>query len=189
MISIRHLAAIFLLTLAPATAGAQSSSPVWQAIADGSHIAIMRHARAPGVGDPLGFKIGDCKTQRNLDERGEEQAKAIGEAFRKNGIMDADIRTSQWCRTRDTAKLLDIGKPEDLVALNSFFRRPQRRAQQTEELLQWLQARKPGKPLVLVSHEVNINALTGISPASGEIVVFRLTGEGGVKLRGRIRPD
>jgi phosphohistidine phosphatase SixA len=189
VVTFRYLFILIPLLLLPVAAQAQSSAAVWQAIADGSHIAMMRHARAPGTGDPAGFKVDDCKTQRNLDDRGIEQAKAIGEAFRRNGITAAEVLTSQWCRCRDTAEFLDIGEPQELTALNSFFNARHQEAEQTRSLRAFLQKRQPGEPMVLVTHQVNITALTGVFPTSGEIVVFRIDESGKVRLKGRIRPD
>ncbi len=83
--------------------------------------AIMRHASAPGFGDPEGFTLGNCKTQRNLSETGREEARALGEAIRSQGIQLTAIFSSQWCRCLDTARELKLGKVQALPALNSFF--------------------------------------------------------------------
>ena len=76
----------------------------WSAMRDGA-IVLFRHANAPGGGDPPGFRLGDCTTQRNLDDAGRRQAQRIGEAFRARGIRVGAVLSSQWCRTRDTATL------------------------------------------------------------------------------------
>lgn len=80
---------------------------LWSALRGGEHVVLMRHAVAPGTGDPAGFELDDCSTQRNLSERGREQARATGERFRANGVTDAAVYSSQWCRCLETARLLD----------------------------------------------------------------------------------
>jgi phosphohistidine phosphatase SixA len=146
----------------------------WQALKEPGTIAIMRHALAPGTGDPAGFRLEDCSTQRLLDAKGQEQARAIGAALRDQGIRFDQVLTSQWCRTRDTASLLEIGPVIDTSALNSFFQDYSTRAEQTEAVRDLL-AKTDGK-LLLVTHQVNISALTGQSTRSGEMLVIRLTG-------------
>ena len=93
----------------------------WDAFDEPGAIAIMRHALAPGTGDPANLTIGDCSTQRNLDDRGRDQARAIGSALRERGIVFDVVLSSQWCRTLETAKLLGLGTVVDAPALNSFF--------------------------------------------------------------------
>jgi hypothetical protein len=97
------------------------SEAAWQQLRQGTAIAIMRHALAPGTSDPSGFKIGDCATQRNLSEEGREQSRKIGRLFRQKGINAAQVISSEWCRCKDTASLLDVGLVNTLPALNSFF--------------------------------------------------------------------
>ena len=101
-------------------------------------VAIVRHAHAPGTGDSTRFVLDDCTTQRNLDVRGREQAREIGAAIRAAGVTVHRVLTSQWCRCRDTARLLDLGPVEELPALNSFFRNPARADRQTAELREFL---------------------------------------------------
>lgn len=134
-------------------------------------IGLMRHARAPGTGDPAGFRIDDCSTQRNLDASGREQAQQIGERLRAAGVAAA-VFTSAWCRTRETAELLAVGPVEVLPALNSFFADGASRPAQTDAVRRFATEWTSG-PLVLVTHQVNISALTGIFPADGEMVVLR----------------
>ena len=81
---------------------------LWKALRDGGHVALMRHAIAPGVGDPAGFRLDDCTTQRKLSAQGRAQARAIGERFRANGITTAAVFSSQWCRCLDTARELAL---------------------------------------------------------------------------------
>lgn len=144
----------------------------WDALAEPGAVAIMRHALAPGTGDPADFALGDCGTQRNLDARGREQARKIGEAFRTRGIAFDRVLTSQWCRSRETAQLLDVGPVTDAPPLNSFFSNRSSRDRQTRETLDLI-AQTEGLPM-LVTHQVNISALTGRGTSSGEVVVFRV---------------
>ena len=137
-------------------------------------IALMRHATAPGGGDPSGFQLNNCTTQRNLSEAGRAEARAIGARFREAGIAFDAVYTSQWCRTRDTALELGLGTPIDAPHLNSFFADRSTGPAQTAETLAFIAA-NPGKRLLLVTHQVNITALTGITPRSGEIVLARLS--------------
>ena len=94
----------------------------WDALDTPGAFAIMRHALAPGTGDPARFALDDCSTQRNLDDRGRAQARRIGAAFAERGITFGAVLTSQWCRCRDTATLLALGPVKDAPAFNSFFR-------------------------------------------------------------------
>ena len=176
---------VFLIILASAV-HATDEKNLWHALRSGEHFALMRHAVAPGTGDPANFTIGQCATQRNLSGEGRDQARKIGERFRENKIDSARVFSSQWCRCLETAQLLDLGPVEELPALNSFFRRFERQASQTGALKQWLLQQDLSRPLVLVTHQVNITALTGIYPASGELVIVRRTREGGFESLGSI---
>ncbi|MFK8084228.1 MAG: histidine phosphatase family protein [Granulosicoccus sp.] len=151
----------------------------WRSVLQGTAIAIMRHALAPGTGDPTHFELDDCTTQRNLSDEGRAQASAIGDLFREKGIATAQVITSEWCRCRETARLLELGPPEPFAPLNSFFQNRQDADEQTRRLREampnWLQ---PGStPTVLVTHQVNISALTGNFTSSGEILIISLVDE------------
>lgn len=182
----------FLTLLLPLSASAQApadEAALWAALRDGGHVALIRHALAPGTGDLPGFRVEDCTTQRNLSPAGRAQARAIGARFRARGIDTARVYSSQWCRCLDTAREMALGEVTAFAGLNSFF------AGQGDEAAQTRAARKliadrigDGGPLVLVTHQVNITALSGIFPASGEIIVMRLDGEA-LSLAGRIRTD
>ena len=173
---------VILLVFLPGLAAAND----WAALDEPGAIAIMRHALAPGTGDPAGFRIDDCATQRNLDARGRDQARAIGAAFRERGIAFSVMLSSQWCRCRETADLLDLGEVVEAPALNSFFGNPARRAPQTRATLELL-SRTDGRAM-LVTHQVNISALTGFATRSGEVLVIRVV-DGKVDLLGRILID
>ena len=137
------------------------------------HHAIMRHARAPGVGDPAAFTLGDCATQRNLDEEGRRQARRVGDAYRAAGIGVETVLSSEWCRCMETAALLGLGSVQALPALNSVFRQSRAVGAEQSRAVAAVLAGLPGdRPAVLVSHQVNIDALVGRITASGETVIL-----------------
>ena len=158
----------FILCLLPAPLSAND----WDAFNNPGVVAIMRHALAPGTGDPANFDITDCRTQRNLDDKGRAQSKAIGEALRDRGIVFEAVYASQWCRTRDTAELMDVGTVEDAPYLNSFFSDRSTSAAQTAEAFRVVSA--ADFPLMMVTHQVNISALTGRFTSSGEILIINI---------------
>lgn len=174
-------AALLLAIVSAVPADAQDQ---WVALRADGAIAVMRHALAPGTGDPSDFTLGDCSTQRNLDDRGRAQARAIGEAFRVNNVRVDRVLTSEWCRARETAELLGLAPVSELPALNSFFADRSTRKAQTEALAAFLADAQDR--LVLVTHQVNISALTGRRTSSGEMVVIDVTADGKVDVLGSI---
>lgn len=158
----------------------------WQALSEDGWVVLMRHALAPGTGDPAGFELGDCTTQRNLSEDGRAQARAIGERFREQGVEVGAVRSSRWCRCLETARLLALGDVVPTPALDSFFRRQERAEAQTARVREMIEAWEGPGTLVLVTHQVNITALTGVYPRSGELLVLA-PGEAQMTLVGRIR--
>ncbi|HPV61730.1 MAG TPA: histidine phosphatase family protein [Thauera aminoaromatica] len=183
------LACLGLLLPIAAACAETDEAALWAALRDGGHVALMRHAIAPGVGDPAGFRLDDCTTQRKLSAQGRAQARAIGERFRANGIATAAVFSSQWCRCLDTARELALGEVVAFPGLNSFFADRGEEARHTAAVRALIgeRARSP-LPLVLVTHQVNITALTGVFPASGEIIVLRVDGDT-PSVAGRIRTD
>jgi len=180
------LLAIFGLWPAPAAAESdEEEKSAWAALRAGA-IVLLRHADAPGMGDPAGFMLGDCRTQRNLDAGGREQARRIGARFRAQKVRPGKVLASQWCRTMDTAKAAFPGLVEPAPVFNSFFQdragAPEQTAMARALLLGW----EGPSALVVVTHQVNITALTGIFPASGEGVVLRRAGNE-LRVVGRIR--
>lgn len=166
-------AAIVIAGLATATFAAADEAS-WQALREGRAVLLMRHATAPGLGDPPSFRLDDCTTQRNLDERGRAEARRWGDLLRANGIGSARLFSSRWCRARDTAQGMNLGEVRALPALDSFFEARERAGQQTAALREAVNALPAGAPVVLVSHQVNITALTGVFPRSGEALVLPL---------------
>jgi len=169
-------ACLVLAAAALLPAGAPATETIaWESLARSGHVALVRHALAPGTGDPRAFVVDDCSTQRILSARGREQARRIGDAFRAAGIARARVYSSQWCRCLETARLLDLGPVEPLPALNSFYQRAEERAGRLAALRAFLTDLEPdGYPVVLVTHQVTITAMTGGYPASGEIFVAAL---------------
>jgi phosphohistidine phosphatase SixA len=174
-----HLLFSSLLLLIP-TACAQTfaEAALWEVLKTGNGIALMRHATAPGTGDPAGFLLGDCSTQRNLSDEGRDQARRIGEQFRKQGITEMAVYSSQWCRCLETAQLLNLGEVAELPDLNSFFNDRSTEEAQTTTTRGFIAEYQGKFPLLLVTHQVNITALTDIVPASGEMIVLRKTSDG-----------
>ena len=153
----------------------------------GGHILMIRHALAPGNGDPPNFKIGDCSTQRNLNETGRTQARSIGDWLRANGVSSARVYSSQWCRCLETAKLMELGPVQELPALNSFYERIQDREPNLSALKDVI-SRQPadGELIVFVTHFVTISAVAGESVSSGEGVLVELDRDAGYKVVGNL---
>ena len=165
------------------------ATDAWTELARPGAIALFRHASAPGVGDPAGFKLDDCTTQRNLNDRGRAEARRLGEQFRSRQIAVGAVLSSQWCRTRETARLAFGEQARDAVAFNSFFLRSSeagksQTAQARAVLAAW---RGPGA-LVVVTHQVNIQALAGVAAASAEGLVVRFAADGSLKVVATIEP-
>ena len=140
----------------------------------GGHILMIRHALAPGTGDPANFQIGDCSTQRNLDDRGRDQARAIGDWLRSKGITSARVYSSQWCRCLETANLLKLGPVAELPALNSFYELTDNREPNLKALREFITKQPPdGKLIIMVSHLVTISAIADEAVSSGEGVLLR----------------
>ena len=153
-------------------------------------VVLMRHAIAPGGGDPAGFRLGDCETQRQLSAEGRAQARAIGREFRAKQIPIAGIRSSRWCRAIDTANLLNLGTVRTTPALDSVFTASEQVAERKKRMtLQMIRAhqRKSGV-LILVGHQANIIDLTGIAPASGGAVVVKADSMGRIRVIGELKP-
>lgn len=159
----------------------------WAALRQGGHVALMRHAEAPGgAGDPPGFRLDDCTTQRNLSARGREDAKAVGDRLKGEGVAIDRLLSSPWCRCVDTARLMDLGP----VAIEPTFSNAFVLSDQREALTEGARAliggwAGPGT-LFVVTHGANIRALTGYNPASGEIVMVTAGSDGAIREVGRI---
>lgn len=176
-----------LLALMTWPAAAQTLPP----LRDGD-VVLYRHALAPGGGDPPGFRVEDCSTQRNLSDEGRAQARQIGTALRQRlgTVAVTAVWASPWCRTLDTARLAFPGaavQPQEAFA--SFFQAPEREAAALAQARQQLAAWRGPGVLVVVTHQVNITGLTGVFPASGEGVALRWSSSGAQVLGRLPAPD
>lgn len=174
-------------------AGAASADEAGlKALAAGGHVAMVRHGlTTAGSGDPEGFKLQDCATQRNLVDEGREEARRLGQLLRERGIAIERVYSSEWCRCLETAELMDVGRVEKLSPLNNLFGRPQNRAQQVQALLELVAGWDGSGNLLLVTHGSTTGALTGVHPAMAEGVVLAPAPDSEEKFRvvGRIGPD
>ena len=176
------LAFCLLIAINPLEAAADEGE-AWSALRRGGFVALMRHADAPGgAGDPPGFKLEDCATQRNLSDKGRADARAMGARLKAEGIVIGRLLSSPWCRCLDTARLLETGPVEvEPTFSNAFVLRDRRRALTDEARAIVASWAGPGT-LLVVTHGANIQALTGYSPAPSELVVVA-TGPGDVLRR------
>jgi phosphohistidine phosphatase SixA len=176
-----------LLSASPAAAtDAGNDKAAWAALREGA-IVLFRHAQAPGVGDPANFSLGDCRTQRNLDTTGQAQARRIGDRLKREGVPVSALWSSQWCRARDSAALFALGPVREVGAFNSFFGAQGDEATQTAAARKLLLGWRQGGTLVVVTHQVNIRALTGRTIDSAEGVVLRRRGAN-LQVVGQVRP-
>jgi phosphohistidine phosphatase SixA len=183
-IPVRALIALCLSILVTEPSVADPTA-AWAALRKGGHVALMRHADAPGgAGDPPGFRLDDCATQRNLSAKGRADAAAVGARFRAEGVAVAKILSSPWCRCVETARLLALGPVETEPAFSNAFVLSDRRDALREAARAIIHAWSGGT-LLVVTHGANIQALTGRNPASGEIVVVA-AGSGPLRQIGRI---
>lgn len=184
-----RFAALLLAAFACTVASlAQADEALWQALQGGGHVILIRHATTvPGTGDPPGYRLEDCASQRNLSEAGRNEARRLGQVLRERKVPVGEVRASLWCRCLDTAQLA-FGRVQAWAPLNSFFDTPNMSGPATAAVRQHLANLKPGTDnLVLVTHQVNISALTGVFPAMGEMVVLKLDGSREPKLVGRLK--
>ena len=182
----RWLVALALLTgglwLPPVLAAASAEEAALLAALQGpGHVLLMRHADAPGYGDPAGYVLGKCATQRNLGDAGKKQAKTIGAWLSQQGIASAHLFSSPWCRCLDTAQLLNKGAVKTEASLGSFFDNMALEKKQTKALEGFIQnelAKAAKAPLILVTHHVNIQAYTGRVVGVGDMVLVKVNPKG-----------
>jgi phosphohistidine phosphatase SixA len=150
------------------------------------YVLLLRHSLAPGVGDPENFKLGDCSTQRNLSQEGRDDASEIGAWIKRQKVKIYRVESSRWCRARQTAKLLDIGKVKLNKNLDSLFRESnlESHPKTLKTKQQIISHRSKSGLLVLVGHYVNIAALVGVGVDSGEGVIVKANKNGVIKVLG-----
>ena len=169
----REFAFTTTLSLGGIALPARAQAPgFWDLLREGGCVVLMRHAQTdPGVGDPPNFKLGECSTQRNLSEAGREQARRVGAAFVRERVKLDQVRSSAWCRCVDTA-MLAFKQNTVWLPINSFFGAGGQ-DEQTRAVLAAVQGWQAPRNLMLVTHQVNVTALTGEFLAMGEVVVTR----------------
>jgi phosphohistidine phosphatase SixA len=179
-----------VLCTGPTTAGA--SETLWAKLKEGGRVALVRHAAAPGAaGDPPGFKLDDCATQRNLSDKGRADARRLGEALRSRHVPVGKVVSSQWCRCRETAALMNIGAVEMAPTFNNALVLRDRRSELTHGARAVIAAWSEPGILLVVTHGENIRALTGTRPTEGAIVVVQSdpAAASGLSVLGQIAPD
>jgi phosphohistidine phosphatase SixA len=171
-----------ILILAAALLAAHAASATeagWALLRNGGQIVLLRHAAAPGVGDPANFDIEKCNTQRNLSDAGRQQARKIGALFAARAAPVERILASRYCRTLETARLaFGANKVESFEALDSFFQDAASKDPRTAIALDEIRKWNGSGNMVMVTHQVNITALTGQSSREGEALVVRPEGDG-----------
>ena len=161
-----------LIVVLASSSKAEPATSLMSAISQiDADVVFMRHALAPGFGDPVGFELGDCSTQRNLDANGKSQAKLIGRKLLNSGIHFSEILSSEWCRCRETASLLNLGKWRVFSGLNSFFQNYADKEETLNNLNSKLIQMEGGVTL-MISHQIVIRTITGSTTRSGELVIF-----------------
>jgi len=150
------------------------------------YVLLLRHSLAPGVGDPENFKLGDCSTQRNLSQEGRDDASEIGAWIKRQKVKIYRVESSRWCRARQSAELLDIGKVKLNKNLDSLFRESnlESHPKTLKTKQQIISHRNNSGLLVLVGHYVNIAALVGVGVDSGEGVIVKANKNGVIKVLG-----
>ncbi|HKU98026.1 MAG TPA: histidine phosphatase family protein [Vineibacter sp.] len=174
---------LWLLGTLPAVA---SEEAAWTALRADGHVALMRHADAPGFGDPPGWRLDDCSTQRNLSAQGRADAVAVGARLKAQGARLGRIVSSPWCRCVDTATLMDVGRIEIEATFSNAVMLSERRDALTQGARTLLREWKGPGALLVVTHGANIQALIGTNPAAGEIIVVGPQADGALREIGRL---
>lgn len=167
-----------------------TNSESWSRLRQGTgYVVLLRHAQTvAGTGDPPGFNLNDCATQRNLSAAGREQAIRIGQAFKEQNINVAQVLSSQYCRCLDTAELINLGIVEPAPMLNSIFEdRSTADVQKQQTNQQILDHRGKAGVIIMVTHHANISALSGIAPQSGDAVVLQVDDQGEIEVVGQLQ--
>lgn len=178
------LASLAFTAIAARPAGLRAAD-AYAVLSEPGTALLMRHALTePGLGDPPGFRLGECATQRNLSAAGREQARRTGERLRERAIPIAAVLSSRWCRCLETAQLA-FGEATGWPALDSFFEDASARGPRTAALLARVRGHAAGGLLVMVTHQVNITAATGHVPAMGEALAVRAGPKDTLRIVGR----
>lgn len=178
---------LLMLLISPVAVG--DSLRIWDQLEDSAprgYVLLLRHALAPGVGDPENFQLGDCSTQRNLSNVGREDARDLGEWLKRRDIEIYRVESSRWCRAKETAELLGLGLVRPNKNLDSLFEESEieNHPKTLRARKQIVEHRRKRGLLVMVGHFVNIGALTGVGVDSGEGVLVRANRNGEIKVVG-----
>jgi phosphohistidine phosphatase SixA len=182
------LVSILALTLIPHNASAKSLA-IWDSLQGTNpkgYVLLLRHALAPGVGDPENFRVDDCSTQRNLNDQGRQDARDIGQWIKRREVRILRIESSRWCRAKETAKLLGLGPVRLNKNLDSLFQDEDAlNDPQTANIRKRIVShRNTSGLLIFVGHFVNISAVVGVGVESGEGVLVRANAQGQIKVMG-----
>jgi phosphohistidine phosphatase SixA len=185
----RSFISLCTLLAAPAVAEDEpDSDALWRRLQAGGHVVLMRHAAtAPGIGDPPGFSLNDCASQRNLSRSGRQDAADIGAAFRRRAVPVAQVLSSRWCRCLDTARLA-FGRGDPAQMIDSMFTEDAATSRRkVDQVKAYLRAYKEVGNLVFVTHDVNIRALVGRYLSQGEMVVAVANPDGSLRVAGVLK--
>jgi broad specificity phosphatase PhoE len=181
-----------LAVLVGSWSSATAQDDRWALLQQPGHVVFMRHSDAPGsggYGDPLGFRLEECATQRNLSEEGRAHARRTGETFTKHGIAFDRVLASPWCRCKETALLATGREAEPFAPLSNLVGRHEYRESQVKDLKAYLAGLDGNTRVLLVTHGIVINALAGVSLDSGEMVILKRGREGEPVIIGRLKVD
>jgi phosphohistidine phosphatase SixA len=178
-------ALIVLLSLLAFTP-AEATEAGWALLREGEQAVLLRHAMAPGAAEPARFKIDDCGTQRKLSDRGQQQARKIGALFLARAAPTERVLSSRYCRALETARLaFGDNDPEPLEALDLLSKDEKTAAAQNKAVIDEIRAYSGSGNLILVTHQENIKALTGVAAREGEAIIVRAADQG-LEVIGRI---
>ena len=183
------LVTLTLLLSFLAQSASASDLRIWdqlQGTSPKGYVLLLRHAYAPGVGDPENFRLNDCSTQRILSDLGRQDARDVGEWLKRRQIDILRVESSRWCRAKETAELLGLGRVKLNKNLDSLFEENDIASHpQTLQIRKQIVAhRKKSGLLIMVGHYVNIAALTGVGVGSGEGVLVRANRNGELRVLG-----
>jgi malonate transporter and related proteins len=178
-----------VMLLVPQNARGADDEAAWKLARAGGQVLFIRHATTtPGVGDPDGFRLEDCKTQRNLSEAGRAEARRLGDTLRKHKVPIGELLSSPWCRCHDTARLALGREATTWTPLSNLFGRRELADAQVRELRERIGGYKGKDNLVMISHGSVASPLTGVSPQQAEIIVLTPLGGNRFRVAGRIPP-
>jgi phosphohistidine phosphatase SixA len=179
---------ILALVVLIAPSPAQADDALWELLRGGGQVVLMRHAvTTPGVGDPPGFRLDDCATQRNLTDEGRADARRVGAAFRTRAVPVGRVLSSPWCRCVETARLA-FGASELWTPLSNLFDNRAREPEQMRALREVAGRRPTGGNLLLITHGSVVLPLAGIQPAPAELVILTPDDAGRFRVAGRLAP-